>query len=260
MIALGIGKIRATWASLPIELVVGTVMFVHGLPKLANPSGFAERAVGGIPIFLAYLVIAAEVGGGLLLLAGLLVRLSAFGVLCVMTVAVTQVHWVTGLTGPGGFEFALTLLAASISLLILGPDPLSIDENAGAVIYRSRESSFRRDSLDIGSPLVKAAAALLMLAGIALPLARAYLGVPEGTAPLVIAFVVGLASVVVGATLLAGKPWAYIPAFIISRLYLAASTLLLFWVKFTVRGLVALLLSFALLALLRSARRAPNRP
>lgn len=260
MIALGIGKLRATWASLPIELVVGTVMFVHGLPKLANPAGFAERAVGGIPILLAYLVIAAEVGGGLLLLAGLLVRLSAFGVLCVMMVAVTQVHWATGLTGPGGFEFALTILAAAIALLVVGPDPLSIDENAGAVIYRSRESSFRRDSLDIGSPLVKAAAGLLLLAGLTLPLARAYLGLPGGTSSLVIAYAAGLASIVIGATLLAGKPWAYIPAFIIARLYLAASALLLFWVKFTIRGIVAVLLSFAMLALLRSARRAPNRP
>lgn len=256
--AIAVGKIKPEWAALSIELVVGTIMFAHGLPKMMDTAGFASRELGGIPMFLAYLVVAAELGGGLLLLLGLLVRLGAIGHIAVMAVAVGQVHWGTGLTGQGGFEYPLALLAASIALLILGADPLSIDHNAGRFIYRSREAAFRRESIDIASPTVKAAGALLILAGIALPLARNQLGVPEGTGPLVMMIIAGLVSIASGALLAAGKPYAYLPAFVVARLYLAAGVLLLFWIKFTLRGIIVILLSLALLAALRSARRGTN--
>jgi putative oxidoreductase len=255
IMALGLGDIRATWAALPLELVVGTIFFAHGLQKLSNPPGFSEQALGGIPIFLAYIVIAAELVGGLLLLSGFLVRLGAFGHLCVMAVAVSQVHWGNGLVGPGGFEYALSLLATSIALLILGPDPISIDDNVGVSIYRSSDAAYRRESVDVGSPNVKAAGALLIIAGIVLPLARTYLGIPEGIFPLVITILIGLASVAAGASLIGGKPWTYIPAFIMARLYLGASALLLFYVKYAWRGAAALLASLVMLAALRSARR-----
>jgi putative oxidoreductase len=253
--ALGLGNIRATWAALPLELIGGTIFFAHGLQKLGDPAGFGERALGGIPILLAYLVIAAEFGGGLLLLSGFLVRLGAFGHLCVMAVAVLQVHWGSGLTGPGGFEFAVSLLASSIAILILGPDPISIDDNVGVSIYRSSEAAYRRESVDVGSPTVKATGVLLIIAGVLLPLARTYLGIPEGIIPLVITIVVGLASVAAGASLIGGKPWAYIPAFIMSRLYLGASVLLLFYIKYALRGAAAVVASMVMLAALRSARR-----
>ncbi|HEX8088040.1 MAG TPA: DoxX family protein [Blastocatellia bacterium] len=253
--ALGLGNIRATWAALPLELVVGTIFFAHGLQKLANPPAFSERALGGIPIFLAYVVIAAELGGGLLLLSGFLVRLGALGHLCVMAVAISQVHWGNGLTGPGSFEFPLSLFAASMALFILGPDPISIDDNVGVSIYRSSDAAYRRESVDVGSPAVKSAGALLIVAGILLPVARAYVGIPESILPLVITIIIGLASVAAGAALIGGKPWAYIPAFIMTRLYLGASILLLFYIKYTLRGLAALLASLVMLAALRSARR-----
>src|ERR1044072_4075941 len=175
--ALGLGNIRATWAALPLELISGTIFFAHGLQKLGDPAGFSERALGGIPILLSYLVIAAEFGGGLLLLLGFLVRLGAFGHLCVMAVAVFQVHWGNGLTGPGSFEFPLALFAAAISLLILGPDPISIDDNFGVSIYRSSEAAYRRESVDVGSPTVKAACALLIIDGSLLRLASTYVGI-----------------------------------------------------------------------------------
>jgi putative oxidoreductase len=253
--ALGLGNIRATWAALPLELIAGTIFFAHGLQKLSDPPGFSERALGGIPVFLAYLVIAAEFGGGLLLLLGFLVRLAALGHLCVMAVAVFRVHWGNGLTSSGGFEFPLLLFAVAIALLIFGPDPISLDDTVGVSIYRSSEAAYRRESVDVGSPTVKAAGALLIIAGVLLPLARTLLGIPEGIIPLVITIVIGLASVAAGAALIGGKPWAYIPAFIMSRLYLAASVLLLFYVKYALRGITALVVSMIMLAALRSARR-----
>jgi len=259
--ASGPGSFRDAWAALPLELIAGTIMFAHGLPKIANAGTFADRALGGIPLFLAYLVIAAEAGGGLLLLAGLLVRFSAFSHILVMGVAVFNVHWATGLTGQRGFEFPLILLAVAVALILLGPDPLSIDENILGSFNRSRDTAFRRNGVDLRDPLVKASglllvlAGLLLLAGAILPLVRGYLGVPEGAAALVILALAGIASVASGAALFVAKQWAYAPAFVIARLYLGASTLLLFYVKFAVRGALAMLVSFAMLAALRRVRR-----
>jgi putative oxidoreductase len=248
------GSFRPEWAALPLELVVGTIMFAHGVGKLTDPATFAANALGGIPLFLGYLVIAAEFGGGLLLLAGFLVRLAAIGHLCVMSVAVTMVHYSAGLSGRGGFEFPLSLLAASLALLILGGDPISIDSNAGLSIFNSR-SSFRRENIDVTAPGVKITGIVLILVGIALPFARTYLGVPEGIMPFVVTILVGLASVASGAVTIFGSPRAYVSAFIMTRLYLAGSVLMLFWIKYAVRGLVAVILSFALLLALRSSQR-----
>lgn len=255
LMRFGFINIRASWAALPLELVVGVIFFAHGLQKLNDPAGYAERLLGGIPLFLTYLVIAAEFGGGLLLLSGFLVRLGAFGHLCVMTVAVSQVHWGNGLTGPGGFEFPLSLLAISVALLILGPDPLSIDDNIGVSIYRSSDAAYRRESTDVGSPIVKAAGLLLILVGILVPIAHQHIGLPDSIVWLVIAITLGLISAASGAVLVGGKPWAYIPAFMMARLWLVAGTLMLFYVKYTLRGIAAVLVSLAMLAALRSARR-----
>ena len=274
--------VKAAWAALPLELVVGTIMFAHGLPKLLSPTSTAERMLGGIPLFLVYLVIAAEVGGGLLLLAGLLVRLGAFGHFCVMAVAVAEVHWGAGLRGEGGFEFPLVLLAASIALLILGADPLSIDDNLGLSLTGSRESALRRESVDIASSTVKAASVILILIGILLifasvgaglaagfweyppafidTLTKLYLGLglPSGFLRAIVTFLFAVAAVAVGGALVTGKFRAYLPAFVMARLCLAASTLLLFYVKYTVRGISAVILSIAMLTALRSARRGPK--
>lgn len=253
--ALGIANIRAAWAALPLELVSGAIFFAHGMQKVVDPAAFSERALGGIPLFLGYLVVAAEFGGGLLLLTGLLVRFAAFSQLCVMAVAVASVHWVTGLTGRGGFEFPLALLATSIALIILGPDPLSIDENAVVSIHRTRDTAIRRDSIDVGAMRAKAAGVLLIVSGIALPLLREYIGIPEGVLPLAISIAAGAASIAAGAMLIAGKPWAYIPAFVIARLYLAGSILLLFYIKYALRGIAAVIVSLIMLGALRSVRR-----
>lgn len=251
----GIKRIRNTWAALPLELITGVIFFAHGLQKISDPAGFAQHALGGIPMFLGWLVIAAEFGGGLLLLTGLLVRLGALGQLCVMLVAISQVHWGYGLTGPGSFEFPLALLAADLALLLLGGDPLSIDDNLSVAIHRSHTAAARSEVIDTASPLVKAAGLLLILAGLLLPFARPFFGFGEGRLPLVMLMVAGVVSLAAGAALAAGKPWAYLPAFAVARLYLAASTLVLFYVRHTGRGIAAVLVSLLTLAALRSARR-----
>ena len=236
------------WASLPLQLVAGVIFFAHGLQKLADIQGFGEHALVpmGVSAKLAYAITAAEFGGGILLLAGILVRLGAFGHLCVMAGAVAMVHWPNGLLGREGYEFPLALLGSSIALLILGPDPLSVDRNFSASMSRS---------IDVKGIGVKIAAMLLVPAGIALPLGGERLGIPPGRVSLVAAGVAGLAAVVSGTAVLMGKQRAYLPALAMARLFVGGSALLLLWIKYTVRGAIALALSLLIVAALRGARR-----
>jgi len=252
-------QIKSSWAALPLELIVGVIFFAHGLQKLADIPAFGANVMAplGIPAWIAYLVTAAEFGGAILLLTGVLVRLGAFGHLCVMAVAIVQVHWKNGLVGPGGFEYPLSLFAASVALLILGSDPLSIQRNASDYFRRSDAvgGPSRREFIDITLVTVKIAGILLILAGVGIVVARQYLAIPDGTVPLVILVTAGLASFLTGATLIFGKIWAYVPAFVLARLYLAGGVLLSFWVKFAVRGGSTLLVGMLMLFLLRRARR-----
>jgi putative oxidoreductase len=66
------------------------------------------------------------IGGGLLLL-GLLTRVGAFLIFCVMLTAIIGVHWRIGFFAPNGFEYPLTLLAMSLALLISGGGMASMD-------------------------------------------------------------------------------------------------------------------------------------
>src|SRR2546423_3087215 len=133
---LGIKRIRGAWAALPLELVAGVILFAQGFQQISNPAGLA---VGdGISSIHHILILAAEFGGGSLLLAGLFVRLGAIGQFGVMAVAIVQDYWGNAMPESGSLEFSLALLATAIALLILGGDPLSIDDNIRIALYRSR--------------------------------------------------------------------------------------------------------------------------
>ncbi len=70
----------------------------------------------------------AEFLGGLALLLGLLVRPAAAVLALTMLVAIVTVHLANGLfMSNNGYEFALALLAISVSLLISGAGRLSLD-------------------------------------------------------------------------------------------------------------------------------------
>ena len=62
-----------------------------------------------------------EFFGGLALVLGLFTRWAAVLIACDMLVAVTVVHLRGGFFLPKGFEYALTMLAASIALALAGP-------------------------------------------------------------------------------------------------------------------------------------------
>jgi len=125
-----------------VRLVLGIIFFAHGSQKaLGWFAGYGFHATMqffthqmGIPAVFAFLDIAAEFLGGIGLILGCLTRIAAFGVTCVMLVAVAMVHhnfgffmnW-TGNQKGEGFEYHLLTLAITIVLMIKGGGALSVD-------------------------------------------------------------------------------------------------------------------------------------
>ncbi len=118
------------YAPLVLRLVAGVIYAAHGWSKLMNPAGTAGF-FGGIgipmPMFFAWVVIFAEFAGGIGLILGLFTRYFAKLQVITMIVAIWLVHFKNGLTGQGGYEFALSLLAISLSLELTGSGKWSLD-------------------------------------------------------------------------------------------------------------------------------------
>lgn len=119
---------------LALRLVLGIIMVVHGWQKIhAGPGHFVQMVHGlGLPGFLAYFSLAAEFIGGLLLIAGFATRIAAFFIFIDMLVAITKVHLHNGLTGQGGYQFPLSLIAIAFALILFGAGEISIDWLTGS--------------------------------------------------------------------------------------------------------------------------------
>ena len=124
------------WSALPLRLAVGVVFLVHGAQKLfvfgpAGTAAFFEKIHVPAAGFTALVVIAVELLGGLALLLGAFTRVAALLLAVDMLGAILLVHLAAGFFLPNGYEFTLTLLAASLSLVFMGAGPASIDAALG---------------------------------------------------------------------------------------------------------------------------------
>jgi putative oxidoreductase len=85
----------------------------------------------------AYLSIAAELGGGLLLALGLLTPLAAAVLIGDMSVAILKVHAPKGLWSQnGGFEYPLVLIALMIAFGLIGAGRYSVDRHLPVALPR----------------------------------------------------------------------------------------------------------------------------
>ena len=126
---------------LVLRIVLAVVMFPHGAQKVLGWfggygfTGTMKSFTGsGIPAMLALLALAAEFLGPLGLAVGLLTRVAAFGIACVMLVAILTVHWPHGFfmnwygnQKGEGFEYHLLVLGIAIALIIVGGGAWSLD-------------------------------------------------------------------------------------------------------------------------------------
>lgn len=132
---------RPDWAPLLLRVPVGIIFAAHGAQKLfgwfggygLTGTGQWMDSIGLSPGWLmALLAGGAEFFGGLALIVGLLVRPAAAALAFAMVVAILSVHIGNGLfMSNNGYEFGLSLLAASVALLCSGGGRGSLDARLG---------------------------------------------------------------------------------------------------------------------------------
>jgi putative oxidoreductase len=124
-----------------LRITLAVVMFPHGAQKVLGWfGGYGFKGTmkyfmdSGIPAVFALLAFAAEFLGPFGLAVGLLTRVAAFGLACVMLVAIFTVHWPHGffMNWSGnqkgeGFEYHLLVLGIAITLIIVGAGTWSLD-------------------------------------------------------------------------------------------------------------------------------------
>ena len=126
-----------TSAALVLRVPVGIIFAAHGAQKLFGWfGGYGLEGTGqylasiGLEhgYLMALLAGGAEFFGGLALVLGLLVRPAAAALAFAMLVAIFAAHWSSGFfAASGGYEFALALFAASLSLVFSGGGRYSLD-------------------------------------------------------------------------------------------------------------------------------------
>jgi len=122
----------AGWGMAPLRLAVGLVFLMHGGQKIfvfgfAGVAGFFGGLGIPAPMAAAVVVSLVEFLGGIALVLGFRTRWAALLLAIDMLVAVLVVHARKGFFLPDGAEFALTLLGATLTLLLVGPGSASID-------------------------------------------------------------------------------------------------------------------------------------
>ena len=133
---------NASWAPLALRLPIGIIFVAHGAQKLfglfggygLEGTGQWMDSIGLHPgTLMALLAGGAEFFGGLALLAGFLVRPAAAMQAFAMLVAIFTVHIGKGLfMANNGYEYALALLAVTVTLIVSGAGRLSVDANLAA--------------------------------------------------------------------------------------------------------------------------------
>ncbi len=98
----------------------------------------------GVPVVFAFLAIVAEFFGSLGLILGLLTRVAAFGIGCVMLVAASihykygfYMNWFQNQEGEG-FEYHLLALSIAVALILKGAGRWSLD---GMISRRMNEGA-----------------------------------------------------------------------------------------------------------------------
>lgn len=119
----------APWGLAILRIVTGFIFLTHGIPKLfggiSGTAGFLGDLGLPVPGLAAWTLSVLEVGGGLLLIAGVLVTPVAALFVVEMMLGIVLVHaangWFVVGAGQGGAEFNALLIAASLALMLGGP-------------------------------------------------------------------------------------------------------------------------------------------
>ena len=124
-------------AYLIVRVTAGVMLIPHGWPKVftRGASGVAAMLTNyGIPAALpgAYLIMALETLGGLLIAIGLFTRPVAALLVIEFLVIVFVAHWPKGYgVGAGGIEYPVMWGLILLAILLRGGGPWSVDRKLG---------------------------------------------------------------------------------------------------------------------------------
>lgn len=123
---------RTALALTVLRVAIGIIFVAHGYQKFFEytlPGTTAAFTKMGVPLaqLVASAVATIELLGGLALLLGFGTRVAASLLALTMLGALVLVHAKAGFFNPGGIEFPLALLAASVALALAGPGAYSLD-------------------------------------------------------------------------------------------------------------------------------------
>ncbi len=109
-----------------LRATIGAIFIVHGSGKFGP--GFVGFLTGplGLPAELQIPIAIAETLGGILLIVGVLSRISASVLSIVMLGAIFHVKGASNFSGDGAYEYDLLLLAACLVIIVAGPGRISI--------------------------------------------------------------------------------------------------------------------------------------
>ena len=120
----------APYGAFLLRLALGLLAIGHGVMKLMDPAGAAGFFSSvGLPGALAYLVMAVEVIGGVLLVVGLFTRPVAFVLSGLMAVAYWTAHAPQGpFPALNGGDAAILYCFVFLYFVFAGPGPISLDK------------------------------------------------------------------------------------------------------------------------------------
>jgi len=108
-----------------LRAAIGVIFIAHGIPKL-NPgfAGFLNSL--GMPPEAQIPIALLEIVGGIIIILGVMSRISASMLSMNMLGAIFVVKGAASLTGERGYEIDLILLAACLVIIVTGPGKVSI--------------------------------------------------------------------------------------------------------------------------------------
>jgi len=109
-----------------IRAALGSIFLVHSLKKF-DPSWQDWLIQIGLPPEMQLPIALAEFIGGIMLLVGVLTRITASIFSIIVLGAIFHIRWENGFfVSEGGWEWDLVMLAALLSIIVAGPGRVSI--------------------------------------------------------------------------------------------------------------------------------------
>jgi putative oxidoreductase len=112
-----------------LRCTLALLYLYYGYPKIAHGIAGTEQYMVsvGLPAYFAYISVALEVGGSVLLTLGLATRIVALLFAIEMGVALWKVDMVHGIRAVPDYQFALAMGAAALALASFGAGSISLD-------------------------------------------------------------------------------------------------------------------------------------